>query len=134
MHGVHPMKRPMHGVGCITPIVKNNSVVCAANACITVLPSARALQCIIQVAKEFFNGLEIDETRSDQLQRACLFGSCCGFTCLHVWRWSTNEIVSLKLASEFWRLQSKKNWTMKVIVLSNCMWTAHTSVCSDMLL
>ena len=77
---------------------------------------------------------EIDDARSDQLQRAHLFGSCYEFTCLHVWRWSTSEIMSLKLASEFWGLQSKKNWTMKVIVLSSYMWTAHTLVCSDMLL
>ena len=44
------MKR-LHGVGCITPIVKRNRVVCAASACIIVLPSAPALQYIIQVAK-----------------------------------------------------------------------------------
>ena len=128
------MKGLIHGVDCITPIVKRNCAVCAANACITMLPSAPALQCIIQVAKELFNGLEIDDARSDQLSRAYLFGSCCEFTCLHVWRLATSEIVSLTLTSEFWGLQSKKNWTMKVIMLSNCMWTAHTSVCSDMLL
>ena len=134
MHGVRLLKCLMSGMGCITPVVKRNRVVCAASVRIIVLPSAPALQCIIQVAKELFNRLEIDDARSDQLPRAHLFGFCCEFTCLHVWRWSTSEIMSLKLASEFWGLQSKKNWTMKVIVLSNCMWTAHTSVCSDMLL
>ena len=101
MRGVHLVKRPMHGVGCITPIVKRNRVVCASNAYINVLPSAPTLQCIIQVAKELFNGSEIDEARSDQLYRAYLFGPCCEFTCLHVWRWSTSTIVSLTLTSEF---------------------------------
>ena len=43
VHDVHLVKGLIHGVGCITPIVKRNCVVCAANACITVLPSALAL-------------------------------------------------------------------------------------------
>ena len=83
--------------------------------CASVAP---ALQCSLQVAKELFNRSESDEARSDQLYRAHMLGSCCEFTCLHVWRWSTNDIVSLKLASEFWGLQSEGNWTMKVTVLS----------------
>ena len=44
VRGVHPVKRLMHGVGFITPIVKRNRVVCAASACITVIPVAPALQ------------------------------------------------------------------------------------------
>ena len=134
MHGVRLLKCLMSGMGCITPVVKRNRVVCAASVCIIVLPAAPALHWTIQVAKELFSGSEIDDARSDQLPRAHLFGFCSEFTCLHVWRWSTSQIMSLKLASEFWGLQSKKNWTMKVIVLSNYMWIAHTLVCSDMLL
>ena len=90
----------MHGVGSITPVAKRNRVVCAASACITMLPITPALQCSIQVAKELFNRSERDEARSDQLYRAHMFGSCCEFACLHVLRWSTSDIVSLKLASE----------------------------------
>ena len=44
MHDVRPKKRLMHGVGCITPVAKRNRVVCAAIACITVLPVAPTLQ------------------------------------------------------------------------------------------
>ena len=79
---------------------------------------APALRCIIQVANELFNRSEIDDARLNQLYRAHVFGSCCKFTCLRVWRWSPSDIVSLKLVSEFWGLQVERNWTMKVIVLS----------------
>ena len=44
VHGVHPVKRLMHGVGCITLIVKRNPVVCATSACIAMLPGAPVLQ------------------------------------------------------------------------------------------
>ena len=118
MHGVRPKKRLIHGVGCITPVVKRNRVVCATSACIIMLVVAPTLQWIVQVAKELFNGSKINDTWSDQLQRAHLFGSYCEFTCLHVWRWSPSDTASLKVASEFWGLQVKRNWTMKVIVLS----------------
>lgn len=60
VHGVRPIKRLMCGMGCITPSVKRNRVVCAANTCITTTPSALALQSIVQVAKELFNESEID--------------------------------------------------------------------------
>ena len=43
VHGVRLSKCLMSGMGCITPVVKRNRVVCAASVCITVLPSAPAL-------------------------------------------------------------------------------------------
>ena len=44
VHGVRLLKCLMSGIGCITPVVKRNRIVCAASVCITVLPATPALQ------------------------------------------------------------------------------------------
>ena len=44
VHGVRLLKCLMSGIGCITPVVKRNRVLCAASVYITVLPATPALQ------------------------------------------------------------------------------------------
>ena len=121
VHGVRPIKCLMCPVGYIIPIVKRKRVVCTFSEWIVMPLVAPALQEIIQVTKELFNESQIDDEQSDLLHRAHFFPSYCEFTCLHVWRWSTCDVVF------FWELNEARNewrgWKKKVLPHRN-LWVS----------